>query len=315
MSKTFKTVVSPIITLLKFLKSEKYNVGIIDYSEDDLIKQSKKTKQFSFNKVKWVKNHSLLRWYADPFIYRVAEHEIEIFVEEYVFDKPGILTSLTIDRQSGVIKQKRTILRLDTHLSYPHIITADGVEYVCPESGAAGAIKIYKITPSGQLQYVKDIVQGSYADQSFYLDKTRGIWYMVATTPDYKMHLFKSPSLTGKWEKVSNEPIVKDVRYSRCGGSFFEHDGQCFRVAQDCKGVYGNSVHVMKVDSFEPYSETEIIHILPKSVRYNVGLHTLNFHPSGVAVIDGKGYNLLYFGQLMAKMLNPIFMKFSSLLN
>lgn len=59
----------------------------------------------------------------------------------------------------------------------------------------------------------------------------------------------------------------------------------------------------MHVESFEPYIETPILHIKPNRFINSKGLHTLNFHAFGIAVIDGLGHN--YY--VMRRILFPIF--------
>jgi hypothetical protein len=46
------------------------------------------------------------------------------------------------------------------------------------------------------------------------------------------------------------------------------------------------------------------MHIKPCSYRYSKGLHTLNFHPSGIAVVDGNGFVYPTLARLFASPIN-----------
>lgn len=310
-----RILIKKFIKFLKFLKNEKYNIGFVDCSPEDIMSFSEGSSTYKFKNIRWLKNPSFKTWYADPFIYRVTDSTITVFVEEQIFEKPGQLVSLDIDRATMRIIQKRILLQLETHLSYPQIITDGNNLHVCPESSQSGHIALYELDNNQKLHFNTNLIDGAYVDSSIIHYAPSDVWYMCATDLNNKSFLFKSSQLQGGWSKVSDVPICDDVRFSRCGGGFFEYKTKYFRVAQDCKNIYGNSIHVMRINTFEPYSETEILHIKPSSYRYNVGLHTLTFHNSGISVIDGKGYTFGFIGQILASFLNPLFVKVQSKLN
>ena len=57
-----------------------------------------------------------------------------------------------------------------------------------------------------------------------------------------ELHIFRSDSLTGSWERHPLNPVVSDVRCARGGGRIFEHDGRLIRPAQDCSKTYGGAL-------------------------------------------------------------------------
>ena len=85
------------------------------------------------------------RWFADPFILDVNDSEIILLAEE-VEDKmqQGVISKLVIDRASYVLKSKKTILELPTHLSFPVIMREGNKILVYPESGASGKLTMYE---------------------------------------------------------------------------------------------------------------------------------------------------------------------------
>lgn len=299
-----------IINTIKFLKFVRYNVGFIYLTPDKLMNNQDPSQSLFANKTYWLKNPSIRRWYADPFILSVTDSTINVLVEEYIFNKPGRLVSLLVDRKDWTIIEKNIILEKKTHLSYPQIIIEKDTQYVCPENGQGGSVELYKLT-NNNLEHVTKLLEGIYYDATLYHDKASNQWYMLATTSEYELYLFKSQTLTGKWEVVSPKPITIDQRYSRCGGYIFESGSKRYRIAQDCKNTYGNSIHIMQVDSFEPYSEHEVMHLKPFSKKYDSGFHTLNFHTSGLAILDSTTYTVPIIGKFLAKVLNPISDKIS----
>lgn len=88
------------------------------------------------------------RWYADPFILDVTDNHILLLVEDYAYTtKKGIITLLKIDRQSFSIIERKEILELPTHLSFPNIIRCDGKIYIYPESARSGKLDVYEYDP------------------------------------------------------------------------------------------------------------------------------------------------------------------------
>lgn len=282
----------------------RYNIGLINSSLEDLIQSSKSAKSFKFANIIWIQNTLTDRWYADPFILSVESDSVIILAEEQIERRPGRLVALTIDRTSGEILNLKVILDLKTHLSYPQILSYHDETYVIPENGAAGKVSLYRMTTDLKLEFVKDLIIGQYYDTTIFHDDAVNKWYMIATDSTWQAYLFSSNSLFGEWKQTYTDPIIIDKRYSRNGGAIFMNSGIVYRVAQDCKRAYGNSLHIMKVHSFEPFSESEILHISPYDKRYKLGIHTLNYSTHNVGVIDGLSYNRFILGPLLAPILN-----------
>lgn len=280
--------------LRKIQYSQYWNIGFCDTTPEDVIRNK------ALKPIRWLIHPYHDRWFADPFILRVTDSEIVVFVEECPMDNPkGIICELVIDRKTMVLKERYVMLELDTHLSYPAILNFDGKVYVYPENGASGHLNIY--------EYDKDnhrlinpicILADAVADAT--IKEIDGYYYMSATkfpnTQD-KAYLYVARSPFGPFVQMTQKPYQFDLSCSRQGGSFFEAFGCLYRPAQNCIIRYGGSLSIMNCDFYSGITERRSCLLEPNDKRYSLGLHTINFY-NGLCVIDGCGYYYPILGKL-----------------
>ena len=281
--------------LRKIQYSQYWNIGFCEQTQEELIRDK------HLKKVKWLQHPFKDRWFADPFIYKVTNSEIVVFVEECPMENPkGIITELVIDRKTICLKERFVLLELDTHLSYPAIIKSEGKAYVYPENGASGNLYIYEYDElNHSLINPKCIIDEALADATI-LEKDKH-YYMSATkypNTQESAYLFESKSLFGPFIQTSKKPFQTSRSCSRQGGLFFEANGNIYRPAQDCKERYGASLSIMETNLMNDSPvEIETVHLFPQKGRFCLGLHTLNFL-DGLAVLDGYGYYMPVLGKL-----------------
>lgn len=285
----------------RLLYPQNWNIGFCEQTPEDLIRDKK------LSKVRWLKHPYRDRWFADPFIYKVTECEIMVFVEEcMISDTPkGIICELVIDRKTMRLKERHVMLELDTHLSYPAIVEKDGVTYVYPENGASGSLKMYRYDEGKhQLVEPKCILNEAVADSTIIYKG--GCYYLIATqfnNSQQDAFLYQSSELTGPYVKVYEVPIQEALNCSRPAGNWIKLSNKIYRPSQDCTTRYGGAISIMEVDSLEPFNESLLFTISPASFRYNRGIHTINFYGNmELAVVDGFGF------------LYPIFARFWSVI-
>ena len=274
----------------RLLYPQNWNIGFVNQSVEDLIEKQK------LEHIRWMKHSYRDRWFADPFIYKVTEEEIIVFVEEcQISDNPkGILCELHVDKKSMRLRDRYVLLELDTHLSYPAIIEKDGVTYVYPENGASGSLKMYKYDEqSHRLVEPTCILNEAVADSTIIFNDNDGRYYLIATQFDNSQQeafLYRSGELSGLYLRLSDNPVQLSTLCSRPAGNWVIANS-LYRPAQDCSKRYGGAISMMKVDSLERFNENRIFTISPKSYRYNRGIHTINFSKDKeLIVIDGYGY-------------------------
>lgn len=273
----------------RLLYPQNWNIGFVNQSQGELIEKQK------LGQIKWLKHTYCDRWFADPFIYKVTEDEIIVFVEEcQISDNPkGILCELHVDKKSMRLLKRYVLLELDTHLSYPAVIEADGTTYVYPENGASGGLKMYRYDEQNhKLVDPVCILNEAVADSTILFEE--GFYYLIATLSNNSQHeafLFKSDRLLGPFKKVQKSPVQNAFKCSRPAGNWIKKSKEIYRPAQDCSKRYGGAISLMKVESLERFKENRLFTISPESFRYNRGIHTINFcKDKDLIVIDGYGF-------------------------
>ena len=267
--------------------SQNWNIGFCEQSPEDLIDRK------VLNKVQWMKHPYRDRWFADPFILKVTDSEIVVFVEECQIERPkGILCELVIDRKTKRLKKRYVLLELDTHLSYPAIIHQCGKVFVYPENGASGKLNIYEYDEvAHKLVRPKIVLDKAVADST--IIKWGGKYNLVATLfpqTQEQAFLFCSDNLFGHYELSSTIPFQSSREYSRPAGNWIVLGNQLFRPAQDCVKRYGAGISMMNVNlNGDNLQEECVFKLYPESRKYSRGLHTINFM-SGICVIDGYGF-------------------------
>lgn len=272
----------------KLLYAQNWNIGFCKQFPEALISSK------SLERIQWLKHPYRDRWFADPFIYKVTDDEIIVFVEECPIENPkGIICELVIDRRTMRLKERYVLLELDTHLSYPAIIREEGKVYVYPENGFSGKLNIYEYDEAKHcLANPICILDEAVADAS--IIKTGGKYLLICTHyPDTqeKAYIYESASLFGPFKKISDNPFQTLLSCSRPGGNWIEVGKELYRPAQNCEIRYGGSLSIMKCKPVETVIVEEVcFEIQPVSRRYNLGIHTLNFYQD-TCVIDGYGYS------------------------
>lgn len=284
------------MNLLKKIQYNQYwNIGFCEQTPDELIRGKE------LRPIQWLKHPYRDRWFADPFILKVTDSEIVVFVEECTIDNPkGIICELVIDRKTMSLKERHVILEKDTHLSYPAIIRQNGKVYVYPENGASGRLYLYEYDEvNHKLINPVCILVEAVADATIL--SYGADYYLCATKyPETQImvYLYKSSSIEGPYTPCENKPFNGSLRSSRSAGNWITIDGRIYRPAQDCSERYGAAMTIMSVLNIEPYmQEDEYCHIEPVKGRYNLGIHTMNFQ-DGVCVIDGYGHYNPLLGRL-----------------
>lgn len=251
------------------------------------------------NKVNWVKNAPKTSWYADPFIFKVTDNEIHLFVEEkpYVSDK-GVLTLLVIDRRSYRYLRSKVILQLSTHLSFPYIMEIGGNTYVIPENYQSGkSISYLYDEVKEELVFHKVLIEEPLTD-AIYFEK-KGQMHTLATRIENCNGNVCCHYIDGKLY----EEILFPDDSARSAGHLFELDGKVYRPNQDCNGSYGRGVVLYELN--ETFEHKEKLRIFPSSKRYNMKFHTFNVGSKGYIAVDGFGYRYKV-GSLLEKLKNLI---------
>lgn len=262
-----------------------WNIGFVNSAPDEFIRKRE------LGKIQWLKHAYRDRFFADPFILSVTDDEIKVLVEELEFEtNKGRITLLVIDRENKSLVQRKPLLELSTHLSYPAIINVGNRTFVYPESSESGALLLYEYDyTKDTLTYVSTLAEVGLVDATIY--RANNNYYMFATklpNTQQDAYLYKASDFRGKYIEISC--VARGKRNSRPAGNLITIGNEIYRPAQNCVRRYGANLEILKVEHIQgQYKETHVFSVFPKAYRYNLGLHTINFYEN-IGVVDGKGY-------------------------
>ena len=225
------------------------------------------------------------RWYADPFILEYNNEVIVLLVEEFSdSDQKGKISKLVIDRKTMKLKDVKTILELNTHLSFPIIIRKEGKIYIYPENSAAHTLDLYeydrgldeciKISHLSSESLADAVISNALGQMMLFATKDNGNVLDVYQYDEVKKGFVFSSS------------IVFDENIARNAGDFFECEGQLYRAAQECNFTYGHALSIQRISKEgDIIKMTEVRRIMPP--KHAIGIHTLNVYKD-LTVVDVK---------------------------
>jgi hypothetical protein len=274
------------MNVIKKLGLFHWNIGFVEESSEDILCNKKITK-----KIYWLHDNFKDGFFADPFILSVTDRTLEVLVEEYMYaERKGRISLLTVNKSNYTLISNKTVLDLQTHLSFPFIFRENNAIYVMPENCESGMLSIYEYNfATKMIEFKKVLIKSPLIDPI--LMKHDGLYYLLCAckgkNENADLYLYCSDSLMGDYCEVIHNPIKSDIENTRPGGGFFEHNGLLYRITQNCKNSYGGSVSLNKIISInkKKFAEETIAVIYPDK-KYQYGVHTLN-SLNGITVIDG----------------------------
>jgi hypothetical protein len=237
------------------------------------------------------------RFYADPFVCERAG-KTYIFFEDYSYaDSKAVISFVEIDRD-GACNQPQVCLQEDFHLAYPSLFSWNGEIFLLPETKNKRTVQLYRATDFPRKWDLAQVLLPdiSVADSTLHYHD-RKFWLFtsgVGTTDpwfdaDRELFVFFAETLDGPWHPHPRNPVVADVRRSRCAGQLFYLGRHLIRPAQDCSSCYGHAVVLNRIEilSTTEYREVPIGRIGPEWMPGNRGTHTFN-HSQNYEVLDGR---------------------------
>ena len=272
------------MNIKEYLTATKYNIGFLDNKLKDII-------QGADISVNWMKHSYKDRWFADPFILDITdEHYIVLAEEWYDPINKGRISKLVVDRHDFKLKEIKTILELDNHLSFPFIQREKDTIYIIPENSATGKLPRYKYNPiTDETSFDSFICNDRLTDSVPF--NYNGEELMFST---------KLPDASGKdlgiYKKDNNGTYILYNTYhfeenlSRMAGDIFTCNGKLYRPAQVCIKSYGDAVSIQEISTENgSFNFKELRRIYSPSYNYNLGFHTFNVYQNHI-VVDGLGY-------------------------
>lgn len=268
---------------LHFAYENKWTIGFVERPIGDIIRNG-------LGGVRWLQHNYKDRWFADPFILDVTSDSIQVLVEEY-YDgiKRGRISQLSINRHNMQLEDIKTVLQLDTHLSFPAIIRKEGKVFIYPENSASGALDLYEFNvKDSRCTKLKQICREPLTDAV--MTEVFGMKQIFSTHIPTQNGNVLTVYENQEDQFVPQQDIQFEGNVARNGGDWFKENGKVYRPAQDCNEAYGGAMILQEVmqNVDGTYRFIDLCRIESTNKEYCTGCHTFNYY-KGVGVIDVHG--------------------------
>jgi len=271
---------------------------IIGFSE------RKPIKELNFHDIRWV--HRIKgEWCADPFILDYDENTITVLVEYVIDPNPnGKIAKFVIDRKTFCIINKKIILDLPTHLSFPAILRIGNDIYIYPENSASGELNLYKLNSDAtSCEYTCTLVKAPLTDAIIF-HKDDGFYMTATEEPESngnKFKFYESDNIFGPYQFI-REFIMNDNTARNGGYTLTNENGILYKISQENNSpIYGHGMVFYSINS--SFQFTKIKQIKPGG-RF-IGIHTMNPYKDIIAW-DGKKYNFFIVATVVVFIANRI---------
>lgn len=208
---------------------------------------------------------------ADPFIIKWNGVNY-VFHELYDYQKGVIAYSIL----NNALSEPKTVINLDTHISFPAIFVEENNVYMTFENALGGELAIYQaIDFPDKWEKIQVVAKGRFDDPVIY---KQGRYYIYTVEGDNNLRIFSAESLTGSWLLSYAETI----QHSRPAGNIFQHQGKTLRPTQDSVPIYGKRIIIKDQKTGSEYRTIE-----PDWHPNLTGTHTFNFNEDYI-VLDGR---------------------------
>lgn len=268
-----------------------WNIGFIEQPiEEILLSDSSQVK------VHWVKHNLKDRFFADPFILSIDDNVINVLVEDFpYYYKRGRISLLVIDRKTYKLIEKKEVLKLPFHMSYPFIMhKSDGSIWVAPEASQSGCLYRYSLNPRTFMLEDQRILLSEKALDSTIIEYKGKFWLFCTKRgkdSNKKLFIYYGDTPEGPWNSHADNPVVCDSTMARPAGYMVKIDENIYRVSQKCDKFYGEAINVSRIDvlSETSFKETFVKELRTQKDKYSDGFHTINGW-GNICVVDGNNH-------------------------
>ncbi|OLT02902.1 hypothetical protein BJF90_28560 [Pseudonocardia sp. CNS-004] len=193
-----------------------------------------------------------------------------------------------------------TVLAEPFHLSYPHVVEADGETFMIPEACASGSVRLYR---AAAFPFKWDLVDVSLEGRPFkdstLVEHDGSLFLFTETSARHtqdELRLFVAADVRGPWTEHPASPlVVGNADAARPAGRILRVGGQLVRLAQCCALRYGAGVRAHVIEQISPgeYRESRLYRqvLEPSGSGWNArASHHIDVHdtPYGwIRFVDG----------------------------
>lgn len=273
--------------LIDKLFIKQWSIGITNASIDDIISNKISKKSFT-----WLPVKNNTRFFADPFVFKNPNGNIEIIFEDYSSYTYGTISLASLSPQFSNLSIK-PLLDTGFHLSYPSVFNHEGKTYIIPESSKEGGLHCFEFNfETKSLINKKTIIEKEPLLDSTILFHNNKYWLFSTkrgSKSNSDLYIYHSNKWDGDYVAHKGNPVKTSLSGSRPAGNFIVHNNSIYRPTQNSAEYYGKSILLQKIlhldeEKFEETVETELT--LQKNNKFNFGIHTINI-TNDVIVVDG----------------------------
>lgn len=235
---------------------------------------------------------TLHRWYADsfPFVENGREYIFAEIMDDANGEK-GTIGVFDLHDKKGFVE----IINEPFHMSFPNVFKFKNEIYMMPETSESNQLRLYKAVEFPYKWKFQSVLFDDITVVDTVIVKTESdIMYAIGQElPEKNNVLFKIDTITWKAERLE---LKGNYVNKRPAGNFIQYDNGIYHALQECGRVYGEYLHLCKLDSFDglALNETEVgtysvSDMTVNSKRNYRRVHTLN-RMGNLEVID-----LLYY--------------------
>lgn len=198
---------------------------------------------------------TLHRWFADsfPFVENGKEY---IFVEilDDVNGEKGTIGVIDLQDNKGFVE----IINEPFHMSFPNVFKYGNDIYMMPETSESNQLRLYKAIEFPYKWRLESVLYDSVAVvDTVFLKADNELYAIGQKLPEKSNVLFKINTTEWKAELLNLEGSYLDKRPA---GNFINYENGTFHALQECGRVYGEYLHICKLDSFDgtTLNETEV---------------------------------------------------------
>ena len=279
---------------------EKWTIGVIDQSIEQLMKEKKLRKVTFHSRVP--KNS----FYADPFAIAQKEH-IRLFFENYSYKTLiGKISTISFNKESHQFGEVHDLIEEPYHLAFPFILKRDQEIFILPETSISGKQWFYRYDLNTNTAKKQDIFIEKDCVDAIVFQHEGLEWLFCGLKTQLPNTLlfayYRGDAKNGLWTPHQQNPIISDARGARMAGPIIKYNGSLIRFSQKNNLYYGEGIRVNRIIDLSPtcYKEEELFLIDASSLpKYNRGMHSI-FVCQKHIVIDAKRYSTV-FSELIRK--------------
>lgn len=239
--------------------------------------------------IEWLRHGYSDRWFADPFMLAEDASSWYVLVEEMTDSiGRGVITLLTVDKQTVELVSRKVVIQEDCHFSFPYIYNKGVGRYVMPEKGWSGSLDLYAYNADDHSCHKVETQAGLSVSDAILVDSDTMLATQTTAPNGNRLTVFCRGN--DGWAPQYDITFADNI--ARNAGALFIAGNDRYRPAQVCNNSYGEGISIQRLTSNGAHiTLEEVRRIMPSDEVYSHGLHTFNVWSDNLIVVDGLKYN------------------------